>query len=312
MKNLNPDKSEMKRHWHPVLVSERADFAALPSELRLRELMLAIPERGDGDLPSTIQGIVSGAVHSIQTYLTQAVIAMSMSDPFMASMLVVSSSGQDVMNWLEGTKNTQNSWIPNYPVTGHITVEGPRYVPNYGRSSMVPAVTLSVNRKANADEPVFLLSVSVSEHDEMRSMAEFLRCCAEEWMAFEKAFGVSAFTSIPLPDVVKLRKNCSAADYAEAFVKHVVDVAEDETECLETFDLQFEVTDRMPLHVFVCAAASLLWSFHMFKIATGKNRDFQRRVAVEKIADMSRVGERAKALKKMTRVSEPEYDTRWF
>lgn len=307
MKNLNTKADGLDRHYNPIMTSELEDISRFPGEVRMLELAATIPERANVDLPTTIQSLIAATINATQAYLCQVVTAMSLTDPLAAQEMVVCTSGLDALSWLDRTEQSQGGWIPNYPVTGHITMGALKYAPNFGMSLFEPGVSVMVNRKdEQPDSPKVIVSLSVSTADEMISLAKFLKACDENWVRLERAFKVEAFTSIPLPDHVELTEDHTAADYAHAFVEYVVKAkGRDEDSCLETLDLEFDTTTGIPLHQVIHAACSLLHAFHLYDLASrAKKRDLIN-MALDKIRSLSIHGSALAFAREHARVKSP-------
>lgn len=177
----------------------------------------------------------------------------------------MSSSGLNAISWLERTKDSQHGWIPNYPVRGYITFGMLKTPPTYGLGPLEPAIQLYVNRSDDNCED-FAVDFSVSIADHMRFLNMLIKDSGALWEQFESLFGVTPFTSIPLPEEVESEPGTelSCRDYFSAFIKHVVDKADDEDSCLESFDLQFLVKKTSYLHGPIVAAIALFEAYSLY------------------------------------------------
>lgn len=282
MKNINPKSDNLERHQNPLLISSGDDFSRLPGEDRLRRLAKTIPSHGYHQLISTTQSCISATIHSTQEYLSQIVSSLSLVDPILSRLLTVSSSGLDAKSWLERTKSEGSEWICDLPVSGHITCGRLDMPPVFGMSAFEPAITLQVSRGGDdtADSGDFTLYFSVCSDEDMKLLASFINDTGDTWDEFEAQFGITSFTSIPLPDSVEksLPKELRCRDYINAFVDHVVADA-DEDECLETIELQFEIDEDAPLHQPIVAAIALLNAFYIYEYAI-RNPDKHDHIAL--------------------------------
>lgn len=250
----------------PFLTSDKSDFLEFASERRLRNLAMSIPSHGHHQLESTTQQCIRATIHATQDYLSEIVRGLSIANPDAARWLVVSSSGLDAIEWLNRTRDTQYGWIPTYPVTGHITCGKYLTPPHYGMTPAEPAITLSVNRCDDHGNADFFLTFSVSQAVEMRALLLIMNDLGGLWSTFENIFGVTAFTSIPLPDEVDSSEGTQwgCREYVEAFIEHVVDNPNNDDDCFETIDLEFALKENNPLYVPVVAAAALLRAFSFY------------------------------------------------
>lgn len=277
MKNINLDEDPLKQHWNPRLVSEPSDFIQLIGEKRLRLLAKTIPSHGHHQLPSTTQGCISATIHATQEFLTQVVSGMTLLHPDMGRNLEVSTSGLDAINWLKRSEANQSGWLPPYPVTGHITWGILQNPPRYGFSAFEPAVTLSVNRNDD-DCDDFVVRFSVADSEDMRLLSMLIHESGDLWDEFEHTFGVTPFTSIPLPEDIESNfgEKVGCREYITCFIEHIVAKA-DENKCLETFDLEFSVKQEDPLHEPIVAAIALLNSFSEFRYSVQTMDDSKAR-----------------------------------
>ena len=260
---LNLEKAES--FFNPLLVSESSDFLKLSCESRLRALAKAIPSHGHHQLYSVTQYCISATVHATQEYLTQIIRGLSLTNPNLGRLLVVSSSGLNATSWLERTKDSQHGWIPNYPVRGGVTFGLLETPPGYGRVPFEPAIQLHVDR-IDDDGEDFAVEFSVSDAEHMRCLSMLINDSGALWDQFESLFGVRPFTPIPLPEEVvnQLGAEFSCRDYLTAFIRHIVDKSDDEDDCLESFDLQFLVKQTSSLNVPVVAAIALFNAYSLY------------------------------------------------
>lgn len=260
---LNLAKAES--FFTPLMVSESSDFLKLSGENRLRALAKTIPSHGHHQLHSVTQSCISATIHATQEYLSQLITGLSLTNPNLGRFLVVSSSGLNAISWLEQTKDSQHGWIPNYPVSGYITFGMLKTPPTYGLGPLEPAIQLYVNRSDDNCED-FAVDFSVSDADHMRFLSMLIKDSGALWEQFESLFGVTPSTSVPLPEEVESEQGTelSCRDYLSAFIKHVVDKADDEDTCLESFDLQFLVKKTNNLHGPIVAAIALFEAYSLY------------------------------------------------
>lgn len=247
------------------IVSESSDFLKLSGENRLRALAKTIPSYGHHQPHTATQSCISATIQATQEYLSQLITGLSLTNPNLARFLVVSSSGLNVISWLERTKDSEHGWIPNYPVNGYITFGLLKTPPTYGLGPLEPAIQLSVNRSDDNGED-FAVDFIVSDAEHMRVLDILINDVGELWDQFETLFEVKPFSHIPLPEEVEGKPGTElrCRDYLSAFIKHVVDKADDEDSCLESFDLQFSVKNAGNLHGPIVAAIALFEAYSLY------------------------------------------------
>ncbi len=292
MKNINPSRDQYEKHKNPFLVSEPSDCLRLIGENRLRMLAMTIPSHGHHQLETTTQGCISATIHATQEFLSQLVSGLALTNPSAARHLVVSSSGLDAIDWLDRTRDSEHGWLPNYPVSGYITRGTLSGAPHFGRSPLEAAVTLQANRSNDTESDDFLVHFSVAEAEDMRHLSMLMDDAGDLWDEFENTFGVTPFTSIPLPEDVESQsdKRESCRNYATAFVEYVV-AKDDGDSCLETFDLEFTIKQKTPLHEPIVAAIALLNAFSLYQYSIQTmNRDNCHSKALEELESAIRTG----------------------
>lgn len=258
------------KSYNPLITSEKLDLIKLSGENRLRALAMTIPSSGHYQHASATQSCISATIHATYEYLSQLIAGLSLSDPSMARLLVVSASGLDAISWLERTNDSQHGWLPNYPVSGYITLGMLKSPPSYGMTPHEPAIVLSVNRSNDMDED-FFVDFTVSEEEHMRFLSMLINDAGDVWEQFESLFGITPCSSIPLPEEVKDQAGAemSCRNYLSAFIKHVVDKA-DVDSCLESFDLQFSMTKTSNLHDPIVAATALFNAYSLYHTSAHK------------------------------------------
>ena len=251
--------------YNPHLLSEKSDLLKLSGENRLRALAKTIPSYGHHQLHSATQSCISATIHATYEYLSQIISGLSLTNPNLARFMVVSASGLDAINWLERTKDNQHGWIPNFPVSGFISFGMLKKPPTYGVGPFEPAIHLLVNRRDDNSED-FALEFTVSEPEHMRFLSMLFNDAGDLWDKFESTFSVTPSTPIPLPDDAAIPSGTeeSCREYLSAFIKHVVENADDEVDCLESFDLQFLVKNTSPLHGPIVAAIALFEAYSLY------------------------------------------------
>lgn len=265
-----------KRKFSTTLVSNQNEFSMLPAEIKLRKVAKQIPAQ-EQKMPATkIADLITETIGATQDFLVQLVSGVSLTNPYIGKDVLVSTSGLDVIRWLEGTRDSQKGWIPNYPVCGHIK-HGHSLVPEYGRGCLTPMVKMQVNRSGDDFED-YLVEFSVFGKDDVQLLARMIKDMGGAWTTFEEIYSIVPFTSTPLPDSSEkkvLRSKYKCQKYAEEYVKYLDSTNRSEITESDLI-LEFRAKSSEPMHEAVVAAIFLLDAFKYyrnFEVADKKDKD---------------------------------------
>jgi len=256
MMNVNEDK------LIPNLLYTKQDFDRLNSEEKLRLLAKKIPSQTSTQSKEITQKSVAKTVFAMQEFLTQIITGLSFTNPSVARNIGLSSSGLDYRYWQNLVES--DSEIPTYPVRSFLTY-GVLHGGAFGTRPLEPVITVAAKNSGYVEFDDFWVQFSVTDTEDMRILGLFMEEAADLWDQFEDEFGITPFSSFPLPEEerVRLGENANCREYINAFIKHHLKNDDGETN-VETIDLEFAIDPDAPLHEPIVAAIALLQAFSIY------------------------------------------------